>query len=223
MSGRVTTRRYVTKQYYSGGKHVPYIAAWSREKQSTDGLVRARRIGGEGIVYHNEDPGIDRHMNALWVRTSLARGKDEPVFDNVHAMRQRRAMLHQLCQVCSETTFGRDDERHLYLVRADAGNPIREGEKTNSPPVHPECAEEAVQMCPRLRKGYATALVERPLGWGVAGLVYDPDTLTPLPSEDLTFVSYDDERLRWTLAARLVLELRGVTPVRLEDVLTTAA
>ncbi|ATW51123.1 hypothetical protein [Streptomyces peucetius] len=60
---------------------------------------------------------------------------------------------------------------------------------------------------------------------GVAGIVYDPRTLQPLPGElgDLTFVSYSDPRLRWTLAARSLISLHGCTTVDLEELAATAA
>jgi hypothetical protein len=50
-----------------------------------------------------------------------------------------------LCQVCGESTFGRPDKRHLFLVRSVWGNPLGEGEKTFTPTVHEACAAEAVR------------------------------------------------------------------------------
>ncbi|MFK4184373.1 hypothetical protein ACI2L4_10190 [Streptomyces sparsogenes] len=135
-------------------------------------------------------------------------------------------MNHLLCQVCGESTFGRRDERHLFLARAAAGQPIEEGEKTTTPPVHDRCAIEAVRDCPELRKGATASLVEYTPSWGVAGVVYDPRTLQPLPGDcddGLTFVAYEDPAIRWTLAAREVVTLHGCTTVDLDDLDAHAA
>ncbi|MFH9398959.1 hypothetical protein ACH4JS_04135 [Streptomyces sp. NPDC017638] len=54
--------------------------------------------------------------------------------------------------------------------------------------------------------------------WGVAGTVYDPLTLKRVPGpedgEGLHRVAFTDtRRIHWTLAARLVITLEGVTAV----------
>ncbi|MGW1039526.1 hypothetical protein [Streptomyces sp. bgisy153] len=218
----------MTRQLKWEGTPVPYITPWSYEKVRWDPLVRGCGLGGEGLRYADEDPAVDRHMGVLRLRVSLARGKGEPIFERVHALRQVQAMIRMLCQVCGEPTYNPADERHLFLVRSGPGNPLREGETTASPPVHASCAKEAVQHCPPLRRGYTAALVKYASPWGVAGIAYDPMTLKPLPmkKKDLKLVKVpytDDQRLRWVLAAREVVELRGVTPVDLDELLTTAA
>ncbi|MFD5385543.1 hypothetical protein ACFWMG_11385 [Streptomyces sp. NPDC127074] len=63
-------------------------------------------------------------------------------------------------------------------------------------------------------------LVEYAALWGVAGVVYEPETLRPVPSEHgerFTLVAYDDPRLPWTLACREVVTLHGCTAVDFED------
>ncbi|WP_162001629.1 hypothetical protein [Streptomyces violaceusniger] len=62
-------------------------------------------------------------------------------------------------------------------------------------------------------------LVEDVTVWGVAGIVYAPDTLKPVPSdgEQFTPVAYGDRRIPWTLACREVVALNGCTVVSLED------
>ncbi|MEU2725713.1 hypothetical protein [Streptomyces smyrnaeus] len=141
----------------------------------------------------------------------------------MHALRQRQCMLHLRCQICGEETFGRSDERYLWLVAGS--EPLQEGEESWSPPVHESCAAEAVRYCPHLRKSHVAALVDAPMFWGVAGLVYDPETLEPLPGEDddgLTHVSFADPQLRWTVAARVIVTLHGCTPVALDDLVGAA-
>jgi hypothetical protein len=210
------------RQYFLDGLRVPFIAPWSGEEPRPGTVVLRRGIGGEGIGYADEFSQVDRRNDVLWVRMPAVRGIGQPKLAGVHGLRQRQAMAHLLCQVCGETTLGRPDERHLFLVRAPHGEPLSEGEKTASPPVHEACADEAARDCPHLRKGHTAALVEHAPLWGVAGIEYDPKTLEPLPGDEdstdgLTYVSYCDPRIRWTLAARQVVTLHGCTAVALDD------
>lgn len=129
-----------------------------------------------------------------------------------------------LCQVCGTSTFGRPDERHLFLMRSADGRPITEGEQTSTPPVCEPCAVESVGACPHLRKGYTAALVERAQMWGVAGLVHDPHTLAPVhgPGGRPVAVSPESLLIRWTLAACTVVTLHGCTTVDLEHLTAKA-
>ncbi|WP_053686962.1 hypothetical protein [Streptomyces sp. IGB124] len=139
----------------------------------------------------------------------------------MHALRQRQAISHMLCQVCGESTIGGGEERHLFLLAARDGAPIREGETTASPPIHLACALESVRHCPHLRRGHTAALVDYCPSWGVAGIEYDPKTIQPLPGSGLTSISYvESDRLRWVLAARTVISLHGCTTVDLTRLAT---
>ncbi|GAA2463024.1 hypothetical protein [Streptomyces lavendulocolor] len=202
------------------GLPVPYIAPWSHEHALPGQIVRRRGIGGEGIGYADEYSRVDRRSGVLWVRQAIAPGIGSPQLAGVHSLRQRQAADHMLCQVCGRPTFGRPDERHLYVVRSD-GRPIQEGEKTTAPPVHEACARRAVQHCPHLRKGYTAALVGYSPYWGVAGVVYDPQTLQPLPGDDLELVGYEDPRIRWTLAAQSAVALYECETVNLDELALT--
>ncbi|MEV4042821.1 hypothetical protein [Streptomyces sp. NPDC049744] len=210
------------RQITWNGWHVPFIAPWSRETPRVGTIVRAPR--GAGIAYADELDAADRRNGTLWVRCPVLRGVGKPNLAGVHPLRQRQAMSHMLCQVCAKSTydeaFNRWGGRHLFLVRADKGQAIREGETTATPPTCEPCAAESIRACPELRKGYTAALVERPQPWGVAGTLYDPRTLRPMPAPDtrdgLTFVNYEDPQLPWTLAARDVVTLLGCTTVDLD-------
>jgi hypothetical protein len=99
----------------------------------------------------------------------------------------------------------------------DTGGPIREGERTPSPPVCVPCSGIAVQLCHALRGGHWVAAWARHApSWGVRGTVHDPITLQPIPGRYMEPVEYGSELLPWTIAARLVVELQGVTPADLE-------
>ncbi|MFE7777640.1 hypothetical protein ACFU5O_27825 [Streptomyces sp. NPDC057445] len=214
------------RQFHWRGMRVPFIARWSREDQRQYPIERRPSLTGDGIGYPDEDPRADRRDGVLWVRMPVVRGIGEPYLASVHALRQRQCMNHMLCQICGESTFTHSGGRHLFLMRGAKGQPIREGEKTAVPPVHEACAAEAVRLCPHLRKGWVAARVEYAPPWGVAGIVYDSQTLQPLPAErgrELEFVGLDDPRLRWTLAARDVVALHGCTPVELDELAAAAA
>lgn len=217
---------------YWDGTPVPFITGWSREHIPPQPLVVRRGWRGTtGLGFQDEASHVDRHYDALWPRMSAARG-GRPDFVTVHALRQRQAMSRLLCQVCGGPTLGtrrpdertrRPDERTLFLVGSADGRPLIEGEQTPAPPLHAVCARLAVEYCPPLGRGWSAALVSYAPVWGVAGLLYDPHTLQPLPTADPTGmhrVPFTDElRLRWVLAMRLVVTLVGVTPVTDLDVL----
>ncbi|MGW8954746.1 hypothetical protein [Streptomyces sp. NPDC055709] len=214
----------MTQQHYWNGMRVPYITAWSAEAVSQPSIIRLIGRGGWGIGYVEEEPTTDRRHEALWVRTALAPGRGRPDFARVNSLRQKRAMRFGLCQVCGREA-ARADERTLHLVGSDV--PIREEETTTAPPVHPACALESIENCPYLRRKYAAALVEYTPLWGVAGIVYDPETLAPLVSpgarpDDFTHVHVADPRIRWTLANFTVISLHGVTPVFMDDLAAMA-
>ncbi|MFF7987128.1 hypothetical protein ACFZDK_50015 [Streptomyces sp. NPDC007901] len=199
------------------GKRVPYITRWTAESVPQPRVVRRVTLAGEGIGFEDEDPRTDRRYGVLHIRSALAPGRCEPEFHLVNPHRQRRAMEHSLCQVCSGPTVGtRADGRTLFLL--GGAHPIAEGETTAAPPVHPPCAIEAVENCPPLGRGYAVALVERATLYGVAGVIHDPKTLAPLPHVgsrpgELAHVDIASAVSPWTLASFTVVSLHGVTSV----------
>ncbi|MFI1021249.1 hypothetical protein [Streptomyces olivaceus] len=208
------------KTFYWRGVLVPFITPWSAEAAPSPPVVVRHGIGGTGLGYPDEDPRADRWNDALWARLPATRGVGVPNFAGIHALRQRQAMRRELCQVCGGPTFGTlPDERTLYLLGARDSDPIREGETTQAPPVHADCARLAIRECPHLRRGWAAALVQYAPAWGVAGIPYDPKTLTALPGpagapDGLVEVPYTDEaRMRWVLAAREIVRLHGVQAV----------
>ncbi|KIF04754.1 hypothetical protein PL81_17020 [Streptomyces sp. RSD-27] len=196
---------------------MPFVAPWSGENSLPGRIVLREGVGGQGIGYLDEHPS-DRRDDVLWVRMSATPGLGQPELPDMHALRQRQAITHMLCQVCGESTLVGGEERHLFLLAAKDGAPIREGETTASPPIHIACALESVRYCRELRRGHTAAFVDYCPSWGVAGIEYDPETLRPIPGDGLTFVSYAEEaRLRWTLAARAVISLHGCTTVDLSE------
>ncbi|MDQ0829556.1 hypothetical protein QF032_001400 [Streptomyces achromogenes] len=204
------------------GVQVPWITPWSSEGRPVAELVIRHGMGGVGLGYADE-ADTDRRCDVLWVRHAATPGVGRPDLRSMHPLRQRQAMVHMLCQVCGTTVLTLADERTLFLMHSRVGMPIREGEVTAVPPVHPDCARRAIAECPHLRRGWVAAHVLSAPLWGVAGVAYEPRTLTPLPGPDedgggLEHVPYaDSEGLRWILAARLLVSLHGIELVDVDE------
>ncbi|TQJ37810.1 hypothetical protein [Streptomyces sp. SLBN-115] len=199
------------------GMRVPYLTSWTAEHVPQTRIIKVPGPRGQRIGYVDENEMADRRLETLWVRTGLAQGCGRPDFLRNNSHRQKLAMRNDLCQLCGQCVLGWFSKgRTLQLV--GGSTPIYEGETTTAPPVHPLCAVEATQNCPPLRRGYAAALVKRSVLWGVAGIVHDPKTLTPLPHPgsrpgELQHVHIGDKEIRWTLASFTVHSVHGVTSV----------
>ncbi|PKV88193.1 hypothetical protein [Streptomyces sp. TLI_146] len=200
-------------RYERNGLTVPWITTWSPEKMTIPPVTLRRDARGSHLGYEQETL-YDRDTNGvLWVRQGLARGKGDPDFPAVHALRQRRAMLDMLCQVCGGSTLEEHFERQLYIARSLDGLNIQESERTSAPPVCTSCAPEAVVSCPRLKGRYVAAWVTHSIPWGVMGIVHNQWTLERT-SQGAEEVAYTDPRIRWTVAVRTVNCLYGCTPVQ---------
>ncbi|HEX5404314.1 MAG TPA: hypothetical protein VFX16_18650 [Pseudonocardiaceae bacterium] len=112
MSG--TARRY-NPRMFGGGAVVPYVGSWSGEELRPSVVVN--RPGG-GIGYADETL-LDRdEWGVLWTRTAGRIGKGRPLFTKPHPVRQRRAMLRLLCQVCAQPA-DRSTDGLLWLLPGD--------------------------------------------------------------------------------------------------------
>lgn len=212
-------RRPRPRQHFAGPMRVPYIAPWTGENAPPPAITTRQGRDGTEIGYADEYGIGDRRRGALWIRMPVKPGAGAPLVDRVHALRQRQAINHMLCQYCGRPTGDRRDGRRLFLLRAGTGRPITDGERTTTPPVCDGCAIEARDR-PSARRKCVAVLVEEATAWGVAGVVYSPETLRPVPGEHgerFTLVAYGAPLLRWTLACREVVTLHGCTAVDLED------
>ncbi|WAX81272.1 hypothetical protein [Streptomyces sp. KMM 9044] len=168
---------------------VPYVTARSEERLLPCPLIR-RRVG-DGIAYTDETAYDRDSFGAPWVRPQLLpkRRRGEPRLKDIHPYRQRRAMAHMLCQVCARAPEDPDGPQ-LFLLR-DTNGPIREEERTASPPVCVPCAGIAVQECHALRGGrWVAAWARHAPAWGVYGTIHDPVSLQPLPGRYMELVEY---------------------------------
>ncbi|MEU3599610.1 hypothetical protein ABZ714_12925 [Streptomyces sp. NPDC006798] len=202
------------KRYIQRDLPVPYITRWERETVIHPEVVVAHGPQGPHLGFADESFYDRDSFGVLWVRQAIQRGRGRARFEEVHALRQRRAMLDLLCQICGIPMFEAD--RQLYVVTDAGGTPIREGELTTSPPVCRTCAPDAIRYCPRLRAGHAAAWVRQSSGWGVEAFLYHPKTLRRISPEPRR-IPYEDPRAQWAVAFRSVVILRGCTPVNIAD------
>ena len=197
---------------------VPYIAAWKGERRM--GLPVLDPFG-RGIAFADEVPEDRDSSGVLWARTSQEPGAGRPVYNRVHARRQRRVMEELLCQVCAGPA-SRTDEGWLWLLHDDRDSEPRgwpEQVGATHPPLCVPCARLSVQLCPHLGEGAVAVRVADPHAWGVYGALYTParDGDGGVKARSGVMVGYHDPAVAWVLAAQMVRLLRGCTLVELSD------
>lgn len=194
---------------------VPYVAMWSAEE------VQAARVVATslGIAYADES-SIDRDRHGLlWSRVTSCPGVGEPIYRQMHPLRQRRAMRRLLCQVCAGPA-DHDEHGTLWLIQdqRDQWPGWPEGAQNTHPPLCLRCARIAVKSCPWLKHGYVAVRARSFVG-GAWGGLYRMGRSHPRPvlTGALT-LNFGDPRLPWLQADQLVRELVGCTYVDLEPV-----
>lgn len=193
---------------------VPYTTTWTGETAQPCDLVE---VPGRGIAYADESlSDRDRH-GVLWSRSPFRPGQGRPEFGQVHPLRQRRAMLRLLCQVCAGPA-NRTAEGVLWLVRDyDEDWPNwPERMAITEPPVCLPCARLAMRACPALRRGAAAFRARRFPIIGVRGGLYTVGLVPHLTT--VTMVRYDDPAARWVVATSLLRELHDCTRVNVGEI-----
>ncbi|MFE7609858.1 hypothetical protein [Streptomyces celluloflavus] len=195
---------------------VPYITAWSEERVAVRTLTV--RGDGAGLCYRDETPADRDAQGVLWSRLIEAPGCGKPNFRSVHPVRQRRAVLEGLCQVCGGPV-SRTSRGWLFLLpRSGSAEPSAgwpEGAHCTKPPVCVPCAATAVRYCPHLSEPVAVR-VRKPRPRGVFGGFHAPGATGRLASSDDGYLPYGHQHTSWFLASQLVVELRRCTVVDLD-------
>lgn len=212
-----TGTRY-NPQLLGGNTVVPYVASWTSEHTQDSAVVN--RPGG-GIAYRDET-SVDRDSwGVLWVRTDSRIGVGRPLFKDLHPLRQRRAMLKLLCQVCAQPA-GYTPQGHLWLLPGRDGAMSAEqleDAPVTMPPVCVACARLSVRLCPALRSEYV-AVRAFSLVCGVVGMRFQPGALYPRsvePEDDPSLVfDHKDAVIRWVLAVHRVRTLHECVAVDLD-------
>lgn len=196
---------------------VPFITAWSAERD-VDVPVVERRRGGIGYA---KEHLLDRDEHGVvWTRYSSQLGLGRPEFGKVHPMRQRRAMGKLLCQVCGGPADQDEDGRVLWLWKdhRDHWDGWPNEMLMNEPPTCRTCIGLAVRLCPALRPGAVAMWVGHCPVVGVSGTVFQPGARGPVPM-DVTTVAYDDPIIGWVRADHLLRQIDAVTLVPVESLL----
>ncbi|GGU75155.1 hypothetical protein [Lentzea flava] len=197
---------------------VPYVTAWSAEQNLPYELVERP---GCGVGYADELLTDRDSRGVLWHRVAVRRQVGRPEFGRVHPLRQRRAMLRLLCQVCAGPADQTEDGV-LWLLRdyQDDWPGWPEGMASVEPPVCVPCFAISLKLCPALRRGAVAVRVrEFPIA-GVRGAVYRNGVPAPVAVAAAN-VSYDDPVVRRVVATALVRELRGCTLVPVAELTGT--
>jgi hypothetical protein len=197
-----------------GGRSVvPYIVSWTGEQRLQPSVIHRP---GRGIGYTDETL-LDRDKRGvLWNRMASHPGSGRPVFNEVHALRQRRAMRRLLCQVCAQPA-SQTEEGVLWLLpdhREDWPD-WPEGMANTFPPLCVACARLSVRLCPFLRPGHVAIRTGASPITAVSGGRYQMSGFRPRLVERVT-VGYDDPAIRWVCAAQLVRTLHDCTIVNLD-------
>jgi hypothetical protein len=190
---------------------VPYIATWSGERPIRTPVVAE---GSGGIGYRRERQGDRDAHGVLWVRITRAFGEGEPQFSKVHPYRQRHAMRHLFCQICSGPA---DQNEHGVLWLLGGAEQDWSGkEMTSQPPVCLRCAGPASRACPHLRQGTLALRVRHAPLAGVFGELYTPTRRGPVGVGDYT-LTYDNPQVIWMHAYQLVRKFHDWTVVDLDQ------
>jgi len=196
---------------------VPHIAAWTGERGRA--ALPVVDAFGRGIRFADEGPDDRDSRGVLWSRTEGEPGVGRPVYNRVHARRQRRVMEELRCQVCAGPA-SRTEEGWLWLLHDDRASESRgwpEFVGATHPPLCVPCARLSVQLCPHLSEGAVAVRVADPRPWGVYGALYAPARGGGGGAEARAgaMVGYHDPAVAWVLAAQMVRLLRGCTVVDL--------
>jgi hypothetical protein len=105
MSRRPTVRE-PSPDYSALVRFTPYVTTWSEEIDEPAQLVERP---GRGIAYLDEMVSDRDSPSVLWYRIMLRPGHGEPMFANVHRLRQRRCMRRLLCNGCARPADKTDD------------------------------------------------------------------------------------------------------------------
>lgn len=163
---------------------VPWNAAWSAE--AVYEIRPCRWVGGRPAIWSPHRPG-----------------EGKPIFAKPHMVRQRRSIAEMRCTVCGEKTPP-SDRWWFKLGRLQEGMFM-----TTEAPVHRDCADYALTVCPHLR-GHADDLEPLPNGYSilsavVGGPAMDQDfgiTVNPMRGVIGSLkLAWPTSQIRWSLKA----------------------
>ncbi len=192
---------------------VPYITAWSGEfMEHPLGFAWADEAAGLRLAYSDPQPQ-DWMFGVLWARQGLA-ACGRPEWKLVNTFRQRRCMLHRLCQVCGASAVDQLTGRTWWVLADEPHESSETAGYTNAPPTCLPCIPGALTACPRLRRGAAVYTVGDIEPYGVVADLFTPtragEAIHVQRSVTVTFEEF--RRLEKALAKQLLVVLDDVVP-----------
>ena len=187
---------------------VPYVAMWSAETEERPKVIETSR----GVGFADERI-LDRDTHGvLWTRMTMAPGRGKPLFAEIHALRQRRAMQRMLCQVCAGPADMSDDDGALWLLSDESVEGVKDEPLTVAePPICAACAEQSMRVCPRLRQGRSLLRAQLAPVVGVHGAIYAPAIQGPRLI-DVRAVGFAEPAITRTVASKLLRQLIHWSP-----------
>lgn len=153
----------------------------------------------------------DWMWGVLWARHRQDR-KGGHTWKVINALRQRHAMLHHLCMVCSQPAADRG--RIWWLFHTDPEMVLGRPERiTNIPPTCMECIPEALSTCPPLKRRSRVCTAAGSAPFGVTVDLYAPGDsgATAVPMAREVSVPFGQaEVLRFALAKQLWVALHDL-------------
>ncbi|NUW45523.1 hypothetical protein [Nonomuraea rhodomycinica] len=190
---------------------VPYITAYSGEEVEGKLVLRWHpEAAGLRLAYVDE-VALDRMFGVLWARQGISRG-GAPQWKLVNSLRQRRAMLRNLCQVCGRPATDPISGRVWWVLADDPTDTSDGAGYTNAPPTCRSCIPEAIASCPRLRRSAAVYTVGGSEPYGVLAAVVQESTSNgeivlkknvPIPLDAF-------QRLELAMATQLLVVVRDL-------------
>ena len=191
----------------------PYINAWSDE-HTPQSLAFTWHASSRSLRLTYTDPvAADWRWGVLWARHGQQM-TGVPEFKTVNTARQRRSMLHRLCQVCG-LPAALPDGRLLMLMPEQPFVSALGEQFTHLPPVCEVCVPIALQRCPRLRRSHYLYTASGYEPYAVQADIYEPGPGgTAAPVEREVTVELDRFRaLAYVLAKQLLVALDGLEPI----------
>lgn len=191
------------------GRPVPFITAWRDEKLQQPPVIATQ----SGIAYAGAPGrGVDEN-GILWKLWDDIQGSGEPLWKDVHAPRQQRAMRESLCQVCGGPA-DRNEQGTLWLLEdmRDEGPRWPDGYFTLHPPVCTPHAPVAAKLCPHLREtGVVPVRVKNVILDAVYGQRYARTRLGLVAVEKKDIFRTRSWAAKWVLAGQLAATLDDCT------------
>ncbi|MEU7830370.1 hypothetical protein [Nonomuraea sp. NPDC049129] len=186
---------------------VPYVVAYEVETVALNlaTIHDVWALSGRRLSY--TDPvASDWVMGVLWARQKCDR-RGKVSYKEMHTLRQRKCMLHRLCQVCEGPALNPGTGRISWVFHEE--QPAASG-RVSKPPTCLRCIPEALASCPHLQQDarvYSSGGYEP---WGVKGIVLSPGSQPTRQDVQLN----DPFTLEYTLARALIVHVRDLRPER---------